>query len=83
MAAFVGKFVAKKILGERLENKFGQEVGITSPCLASHSYILTTTPRTRTLSPSRPLDSTAARRKKSRESARPSRRACPTTTQRS
>jgi len=25
MAAFVGKFVAKKILGERLENKFGQE----------------------------------------------------------
>lgn len=25
MAAFVGKFVAKKILGERIDNKFGQE----------------------------------------------------------
>lgn len=80
MAAFVGKFVAKRILGERLENKFGQEVSITLPRLA---WLHANNHRTRTLSPSRPPDSTAARRKKSKESARPSRPACPTTTQRS
>lgn len=28
MAAFVAKIVGKKILGERLENKFGKEVSL-------------------------------------------------------
>jgi hypothetical protein len=31
MAAFLAKFVGKKILGERLENKFGKEVSLSSP----------------------------------------------------
>jgi hypothetical protein len=37
MSGFIAKYIAKKVLGERLENNFGKEVRIFAPIPAKIS----------------------------------------------